>query len=140
MGSDDIDRLLDAGTVAVVGLSSNGARDSHRIAAYLKAHGYRVVPVNPNETEVLGEKAYPTLADVPFDIDVVDVFRRREHLRGIVEEAIKKGAWGVWGQLGVADTEAEEIASGAGLAFVMNRCIMVEHDRRRGGDPVSAPA
>lgn len=139
MGSADIDRLLDARTVAVVGLSSNSARDSHRIAAYLKDHGYRVVPVNPNETEVLGETAYPTLADVPFDIDVVDVFRRREHLKGVVEEAIKKGAWGVWGQLGVADNEAERIADAAGLAFVMNRCIMVEHDRRRGGVPVGDP-
>jgi predicted CoA-binding protein len=134
VGSEDIDRLLDAKTVAVVGLSSNPARDSHRVAGYLQAHGYRVVPVNPNETEVLGEKAYPNLADVPFDIDVVDVFRRREHLKGVVEDAIEKGAWGVWGQEGVADNEAERIAGEAGLAFVMNRCIMVEHDRRRGSE------
>ncbi|MEA2683847.1 MAG: uncharacterized protein QOK05_2175 [Chloroflexota bacterium] len=131
MGSEDIDRLLEAKTVAVVGLSSNRARDSHRIAAYLQAHGYRIVPVNPNETEVLGEKAYATIADIPFDIDIVDVFRRREHLKGIVEEAVKKGAWGVWGQLGVADTAAEKLAADSGLKFVMNRCIMVEHDRRR---------
>jgi uncharacterized protein len=132
VGSEAIDRLLDAKTVAVVGLSSNPARDSHQIALYLQGHGYRVVPVNPNETEVLGETAYASLADVPFDIDVVDVFRRREHLIGVVEEAVKKGAWGVWGQLGVADNEAERIAGEAGLVFVMNRCIMVEHDRRRG--------
>lgn len=131
MGSEDIDRLLEAKTVAVVGLSSNRARDSHRIAAYLQAHGYRIVPVNPNETEVLGEKAYASIADIPFDIDIVDVFRRREHLKAVVEEAIKKGAWGVWGQLGVADTAAEKLAADAGLKFVMNRCIMVEHDRRR---------
>jgi predicted CoA-binding protein len=131
MGSEDIDRLLEAKTVAVVGLSSNRARDSHRIAAYLQAHGYRIVPVNPNETEVLGEKAYASIADIPFDIDIVDVFRRREHLKGIVEEAVKKGAWGVWGQLGVADTAAEKLAADSGLKFVMNRCIMVEHDRRR---------
>lgn len=132
MGSEDIDQLLDARTVAVVGLSSNPARDSHRIASYLQEHGYRVVPVNPNETEVLGERAYASLADIPFDIDIVDVFRRREHLKGVVEDAIEKGAWGVWGQLEVSDNEAELIANDAGLKFVMNRCIMVEHDRRRG--------
>jgi uncharacterized protein len=132
VGAEDIDRLLDARTVAVVGLSSNPARDSHRVAAYLQEHGYRVVPVNPSETEVLGEKAYAMLAEIPFEIDIVDIFRRRQYLTGHVEEAIKKGAWGAWGQLGVADTEAELIAREAGLAFVMNRCIMVEHDRRRG--------
>ena len=132
MGTDDIDRLLDARTVAVVGLSSDRARESNRIARYMQEHGYRIVPVNPNETEVLGEKAYPTLADIPFDIDIIDVFRRRQFLKGHVEEAIKKGAWGAWGQLGVADTEAETVAREAGLAFVMNRCIMVEHDHRRG--------
>jgi predicted CoA-binding protein len=132
VGAEDIDRLLDAKTVAVVGLSSDRARDSYRIASYLQGHGYRVVPVNPNETEVLGEKAYPSIADIPFEIDIVDVFRQRQFLLGHVEEAIKKGAWGAWGQLGVADSAAEQIAKTAGLAFVMNRCIMVEHDRRRG--------
>ena len=132
MGSEDIDRLLDARTVAVVGLSSNAARDSHRVARYMQEHGYRIVPVNPNETEVLGEKAYARLADIPFDIDIVDVFRRREHLKGVVGEAIAKGAWGVWGQEGVADNEATSVAEAAGLAFVMNRCLMVEHARRRG--------
>ncbi|HEY8740059.1 MAG TPA: CoA-binding protein [Candidatus Dormibacteraeota bacterium] len=132
MGTEDIDRLLNARTVAVVGMSGNPARDSHRVAGYLQEHGYRVVPINPNETEVLGERAYASLADVPFEIDVVDVFRRREHLKGVVEDAIAKGAWGVWGQQGVADNEAERIAADGGLAFVMNRCMMVEHDRRRG--------
>ena len=131
MGAEDIDRLLDAKTVAVVGLSSNPARDSHRIASYLQEHGYRVIPVNPGETEVLGEKAYATLAEIPFDIDIVDIFRNRRFLKGHVEEAINKGAWGAWGQLGVADNEAARAAGEAGLAFVMNRCIMVEHDRRR---------
>jgi len=131
MGPDDIDRLLDARTVAVVGLSGDRARESHRIAAYLQAQGYRVVPVNPEETEVLGETAYPSLEAIPFEIDIINVFRRRQFLKGHVEEAIRKGAWGVWGQLGVADTEAEEIAIAAGLAYVQNRCIMVEHDRRR---------
>lgn len=132
MGAADIDRLLDAKTVAVVGLSGDRSRDSHRIAVYLQEHGYRVVPVNPNEVEVLGEKAYASIADIPFDIDIIDVFRSREFLKGHVEEAMQKGAWGAWGQLGVADTAAEKFAQQAGLAFVMNRCIMVEHDRRRG--------
>lgn len=118
--------------MAIVGLSNDRARDSHRIAAYLQEHGYRIVPVNPNEAEILGEKAYASIGEIPFEIDIVDVFRRREFLKGHVEEAIAKGAWGVWGQLGVADTEAEKLAASAGLAFVMNRCIMVEHDRRRG--------
>jgi uncharacterized protein len=132
VGAEDIDRLLDARTVAVVGLSHNPARDSHRIASYLQQHGYRVIPVNPNEAEVLGEKAYGTIEEIPFAIDIVDVFRRPQFLTGHVEEAIRKGAWGAWGQLGVADREAERVAGDAGLAFVMNRCIMVEHDRRRG--------
>ena len=131
MGSADIDRLLEAHTVAVVGLSSDPARESFRIASYLQEHGYRVVPVNPNETEVLGEKAYGSIADIPFDIDIIDVFRRRQYLKEHVKEAIAKGAWGVWGQLGVADNQAEELAAGAGLAYVHNRCIMVEHDHRR---------
>ena len=130
MGIEDIDRLLKAHTVAVVGLSGDPGRDSHRIARYLQEHGYRVVPVNPNETEVLGEKAYPSIEAIPFEVDIVDVFRRREHFKGHVEEAIRKGAWGAWGQLGVADREAERVAEEAGLAFVMNRCIMVEHERR----------
>ena len=116
----------------MVGLSGNPARDSHRIAAYLQRHGYRVVPVNPNEASVLGEKAYASVADIPFEIDIIDVFRRREFLKGHVEEAIVRGAWGAWGQEGVADNEAERVAKGAGMAFVMNRCIMVEHHRRHG--------
>jgi predicted CoA-binding protein len=132
VGGEDIDRMLEARTIAVVGLSSDRGRESHRIAAYLKAHGYRVVPVNPNEAEVLGEKAYARLAEVPFEVDIIDVFRRREFLYGHVEEAIEKGAWGAWGQLGVADNAAAALAREAGLAYVQNRCIMVEHDRRRG--------
>ncbi|GAC1327965.1 MAG: CoA-binding protein [Candidatus Dormibacteria bacterium] len=132
MGANDIDRLLDARTVAVLGLSADPSRESHRIAAYLQGHGYRVVPVNPMETEVLGEKAFASLGEIPFEIDIVNVFRRREHLLGAVEDAIQKGAWGVWAQLGVANNQAEARAAEAGLAYVQNRCIMVEHDRRRG--------
>jgi len=132
MGATDIDRLLDARTVAVLGLSADPSRESYRIAGYLQAHGYRVIPINPNETEVLGEKSYGSLAEVPAQVDIVNVFRRREFLLGHVEDAINKGAWGVWAQLGVADTQAEKRAAEAGLAYVHNRCIMVEHGRRRG--------
>jgi predicted CoA-binding protein len=132
VSSDDIERLLEAKTVAVIGLSGDRSRESHRVSAYMQQHGYRIVPVNPNETEVLGEKSYPSLADIPFDVDIIDVFRRGQFLKGHVAEAIQKGAWGAWGQEGVADAEAETMAREAGLAFVMNRCIMVEHDRRRG--------
>ena len=131
MGTDDIERLLGARTVAVVGLSSNPARDSNRISRYLQDHGYRVVPVNPNETEVMGEMAFPSITEIPFEIDIINVFRQRQFLSGHVEEAIRKGAWGVWAQLGVADNAAEHLAADAGLAYVQNRCIMVEHDRRR---------
>ena len=125
---EEIRRLLaDAGTIAVVGLSENPARDSHRIAAYLQEHGYRVIPVNPAVREVLGEKAYPDLASVPVPIDIVDVFRRVDAIPAIVDDAIAAGAKAVWMQLGLAHNESAEKARRAGLAVVMNKCIMVEH-------------
>jgi predicted CoA-binding protein len=127
----DVETLLDARTVAVVGLSPDPDRDSHRVAAYLQRHGYRVVPVNPNVDTVLDETAYPDLASVPFDIDLVDVFRRPEHLAAIVDEAIDKGARGIWTQLGVVDHAAAERARAAGLVVGEDRCIMVEHRMRR---------
>ncbi|HEV3230988.1 MAG TPA: CoA-binding protein [Candidatus Dormibacteraeota bacterium] len=129
---DDIDALLDARTVAVVGLSPDPGRASHEVAGYLRDHGYRIVPVNPNVEAVLGQRAYPSLAEVPFAVDLVDVFRRPEHLAGIVDEAIAKGVAGVWGQLGVVDQEAAARGRAAGLRVVMDRCLMVEHRRRRG--------
>ncbi len=120
--------LRDAKTIAVVGLSEKPSRDSHRIAAYLQDHGYRVIPVNPAlHGEVLGEKAYPDLASVPVPIDIVDVFRRVEAIPGIVDEAIAAGAKSVWMQLGLAHDEAAEKARAAGLTVVQNKCIMVEH-------------
>lgn len=131
MPGDDIDTLLDGHTIAVVGLSESPYRDSNNVASYLQEHGYKVVPVNPNIASALGEKAYASLTDVPFDIDVVDVFRRREHLPAIIDEAIAKGARGVWGQLDVYDEEAEARGRAAGLVVVTDRCIMVEHRRRR---------
>lgn len=126
--NDEIRRLLDeARTIAVVGLSEDPGRDSHRIAAYLQQQGYRVIPVNPNVREVLGEKAYPDLASVPVPIDIVDVFRRVEAIPGIVDTAIAAGARAVWMQLGLAHNASAEKAHAAGLAVVMSKCIMVEH-------------
>lgn len=126
--SDEIRRILSAArTIAVVGLSRDPNRDSHRVAAYLQAQGYRVIPVNPAVKEVLGEKAYPDLASVPVPVDVVDVFRRVEAIPGIVDEAIAVKAKAVWMQLGLAHNAAAEKARGAGLAVVMNKCIMMQH-------------
>jgi predicted CoA-binding protein len=121
--------LGDARTIAVVGLSSKPWRDSYRIARYLQDHGYRIVPVNPKETEVLGERAYPTLLDVPFPIDAVDVFRRSEYTPDIARQAAAVGAKVLWLQLDIVNDEARTIAEEAGLDVVMGVCIMVEHHR-----------
>jgi predicted CoA-binding protein len=121
--------LGDARTIAVVGLSSKPWRDSYRIARYLQDHGYRIVPVNPKETEVLGEQAYPTLLDVPFPIDAVDVFRRSEYTPDIARQAAAVGAKVLWLQLDIVNDEARTIAEEAGLDVVMGVCIMVEHHR-----------
>jgi uncharacterized protein len=117
--------LGDARTIAVVGLSSRTDRPSHDVAAYLQRKGYRIVPVNPNETEVLGERAYPSLRDIPpeLHVDVVDVFRRAEHTPQIAREAIAIGARALWLQQGIVNDEAYGIASGAGLDVVMGICI-----------------
>lgn len=131
MALSDVDRLLDGKTLAVVGLSPSPRRHSHEVTQYMQAHGYRIVPVNPNVDEVLGERAYARLTDIPVDIDVVNVFRRPEHLASIVDEAISKGVVGIWTQLGVVDNDAAVKARAAGLIVVMNQCIMVEHSRRR---------
>ena len=130
MGADTrtIEQILkNSRVVAVVGLSPDPSRDSHRIAKYLKNEGFRVIPVNPNATEVLGEKAYPDLPSVPDRVDIVDIFRRPEHVPPIVDQAIAIGAKAVWMQLGIVNEEAAQKASGAGLDVVMDRCIMVDH-------------
>ena len=121
-----------AKTIAVVGLSSNPMRASHGVAEYLKAAGYRIIPVNPNETEVLGEKAYARLEDVPEPVDIVDVFRRAEEVRAVAESAIRIGAKVLWMQLGIENAEAAERARTAGMAVVEDSCLMVEHKGRRG--------
>ena len=121
--------LQSAKTVAVVGLSGKRYRPSYGVAEYLKREGYRVIPVNPEETEVLGEKSYPDLDSVPGEIDVFDIFRRPEFVPEIVEAAIRKGAKVVWMQEGVIHEEAAKRAREAGLTVVMDRCILKDHRR-----------
>jgi predicted CoA-binding protein len=126
-----IDKILrDCGTIAVVGLSSNPARSSYRVAAYMQSQGCRVIPVNPNETHVLGEPAYPSLAAVPATIDLVNIFRKSEEVLPIVEEAVARGAKAVWMQEGVINEQAAIRAREAGLLVVMDRCWLKEHTAR----------
>ncbi|MCI0818352.1 MAG: CoA-binding protein [Chloroflexi bacterium] len=115
--------------IAVVGLSSDEARESHGVAAYMQAAGYRIVPVNPAETEVLGEKAYPTVASIPATVEIVNVFRRSEAVPGVVDDAIAAGAKVIWMQEGIVNEEAAAKARQAGLEVVMDRCIRSEHRR-----------
>lgn len=117
--------LGDAHTIAVVGLSSRPDRPSNSVAAYLQDHGYRIVPVNPAETEVLGERAYPSLRDLPEDmhVDVVDVFRRAEETPDVARDAVAIGARVLWLQAGIVNDEAYRIASDAGLEVIMGVCI-----------------
>ena len=117
-------------TLAVVGLSSKPSRPSYGVAAYMKAHGYRIIPVNPNETEVLGESAYPSLEAVPEPVELVVIFRRPEFVRDVVESAIRKGTKVIWMQEGVFDDEAALRAQEAGLTVIQDRCILKEHAKR----------
>ncbi len=123
--------LKTAKTIAVVGLSDNPQRQSYQVAEYLKAQGYGIIPVNPTLQEVLGERAYPSVTDIPKDIavDVVDIFRRPEFIPEIVDQAIARGAKVVWMQKGLAHNAAADKARAAGLRVVMDRCMMVEHRR-----------
>jgi uncharacterized protein len=125
--SNILDLLKKSHTIAVVGLSSNALRPSNGVSAYMKRAGYQIIPVNPNETEVLGEKAYARLEEVPGKIDIVNIFRRSECVPEIVESAIRIGAKSVWMQEGVMDPEAADRARAAGLEVVMDRCILKEH-------------
>ena len=121
--------LREARTVATVGLSDDTSKPAHTVPAYLQSQGYRVIPVNPTIETVLGEKAYPALADVPEPIDVVQIFRRSDQVGPIVDEAIQVGAKAVWMQVGIADEEAAARARAAGLDVVMNQCMRVQHIR-----------
>jgi predicted CoA-binding protein len=125
-----ISEVLDtARTIAVVGLSGKRYRPSYGVAEYMKRSGYRIIPVNPNEREVLGERCYPDLDSIPEPIDIVDIFRRSEFVPEIVEAAIRKGAKAIWMQEGVFHEEAARRAEAAGLAVVMDRCILKDHRR-----------
>ena len=130
---ETIQRILDeCRTIAVVGLSSDASRPSNNVSSYMRRQGYRVILVNPNETEVFEEKAYPTLAAVPQTVDLVDVFRRSEEAGKAVDEAIAIGAKAVWLQEGVLDRAAAQRASDAGLLVVMDRCWLKEHIKNGG--------
>ena len=124
------DLLRSAHTIAVVGLSSKKARPSHGVTDYMLHAGYRIIPVNPNETEVLGEKAFPDLDSVPEKVDIVNVFRRSESVPEIVDAAIRIGARAVWMQEGVMHQEAAKRARQAGLIVIMDRCLLKEHRKR----------
>ena len=121
--------LQKAKVIAVVGHSDNPFRTSYQIAAFLRQVGYKVYPVNPTITEVNGERSYPSVADVPEAVDIVDVFRRSEFLEDVVEDAIKAGAKNIWAQIGVYDEAAGEKAAQAGMGVVLDRCIKIEHLR-----------
>ena len=121
--------LHSARTIAVVGLSSKRFRPSYGVSEYLKRSGYRIIPVNPKEQEVLGERCYPDLDSVPGPIDIVDIFRRSEFVPEIVRAAIRKGAKAVWMQEGVFHEAAAREAEAAGLVVVMDRCILKDHRR-----------
>jgi predicted CoA-binding protein len=123
------DLLRKSRVIAVVGLSSKQFRPSYGVAEYMQREGYRFIPVNPHETEVLGEKAYARLEDVPEHIDIVDIFRRSEFVPPVVDDAIRMGASAVWMQEGVVHEQSAEKARAAGLAVVMDRCILKEHSR-----------
>jgi predicted CoA-binding protein len=129
--SDPIaDLLRTSRTIAVVGLSDNPMRPSHGVSAYMQSHGYKIIPVNPQADEVLGEKAYASLLDIPEPIDIVDIFRRSEFVPEIVDQAIQQKARAIWMQEGVVHEQAAEKARKAGLLVVMDSCILKEHRSR----------
>jgi len=128
-----IQRVLhNAKTIAIVGLSRNELRASYFVGYYLKRHGYDVIPVNPREPEILGEKSFKSLVDVPVPVDVVNVFRAPDALPGIAEEAVQIGAGNLWCQFGVINEAGARIADSGGVSVIMDRCIKVEHARYAG--------
>ena len=130
--------LASSHVIAVVGLSSKRWRPSYGVAEYLQRAGYRIVPVNPQETELLGEKSYPDVDSIPGPVDLVDIFRRPEFVPEIVDAAIRKGARAVWMQEGVIHEGAARRAEAAGLVVAMDRCILKDH-RRLAGGPARTP-
>ena len=134
---ETIQKILAMKTIAVIGLSPKEIRPSYSVARYLQSVGYKIIPVNPGHPEILGEKSYPTLKDIPIKIDVVDVFRRSELVMPITEAAIEIGAKAIWFQDGVINEEAAKKAEDAGLLVVMNDCMLRQHQAM--GDPNYAP-
>jgi uncharacterized protein len=131
---DTLRRILATGrTIAIVGLSADWFRPSYFAAKYLQEHGYRVVPVNPSHSHILGERSYARLEDIPFPVDVVDVFRRTEDVPPVARSAVAIGAKVLWQQLGVASVESDRLARESGLESVMDRCMKIEHARLFGG-------
>lgn len=128
-------------TIAVVGLSPNPAKPSYQVARYLQSVGFRVIPVNPKETEILGEKSYPDLASIPpeIEVDLVDIFRRPEEVEPVVAQAVARGVKRIWMQEGVVNEKAAALARAAGAEVVMDRCLMKEH-RRLAGSQADAGA
>lgn len=129
--SDSITEILERyKTLTVVGLSSKPSRPSYGVSSYMKTHGYRIIPVNPKESSVLGEKAYPSLNDIPDPVELVVIFRRPEHVPEVVEAAIHKGAKVIWMQEGIVNEAAARRAREAGLSVIQDRCILKEHAKR----------
>jgi uncharacterized protein len=128
------DILNNSRVIAIVGLSSNKERPSNIVGKYLKEHGYQIVPVNPTEKEILGEKSYPDVNAIPEKVDVVDIFRRSEEVLPIVRQAIQVGAKAVWMQEGIINDEAAVEARKAGLKVVMNKCMRKQHIKLHGGE------
>jgi uncharacterized protein len=124
--------LTSAKTIAIVGLSPNELRASHFVGFYLRRHGYRIVPVNPREKTILGETSYPSISQIPFPVDVVDVFRAPDAVPEIAREAVRAGAKALWCQYNVISPEGGAIAEQGGLRVVMDRCMKVEHARHLG--------
>jgi len=123
--------LRNSKTIAVVGLSSNPLRPSHGVASYLQSAGYKIIPVNPNESEVLGQKSYARLEDIPEPVDIVDVFRRSEDVSPVADSAIAIGAKILWLQQGITNPEATAKAHAAGLTVIEDACLLVEHKKRK---------
>jgi len=125
------DLLQQSKIIAVVGLSSHPYRPSYEVSSYLQSVGYKIIPVNPNESEVLGEKSYPCLEDIPVPVDIVDVFRRSEHVPPIADSAIRIRAKSLWLQQGIENSTAAEKACAAGLLVIEDACLLIEHKQRR---------
>ena len=130
---DAVRRIFAMKTIAVVGCSPKPERPSHYVAAYLKEQGYRIIPVNPGHSEILGEPCYPNLSAIPGAVDVVEVFRKSSEVRPVIEEAVRIKAKALWLQDGITDPEGETMAEMAGLLVVSNDCMMRRHVRIRGG-------